>query len=675
MSGSQTPAESHTPNTHVFSATPSTQSFEPPAIDGAGIQAFLKPGEVASGRYRVLSLIGHGGMGMVYKVEQIFLAKELAMKVLSTRCVSDITVRRFQTEARAAFGIDHPNLISVHDFGLLDERVPFLVMDYISGESLADRISARGTLSVGEAVPIFLRICFGLGYAHQQGVIHRDIKPSNIMLVDNMDAREEGSVKIVDFGIAKFTQSEKNDIQALTRTGEVFGSPLYMSPEQCSGSPVDERSDIYSLGCVFFEALTGTTPFVGANALSTMMLHLGEKTPSMKEASMGKEFPPLLEQIIVKMLAKSAGDRYQNMAQVAGDLAVLERNLEDPHLLANTVMIVGERKDERKKSGSETHLLSISKTVLYLIMASVVILSSVASSLITLSLKNEKHPAVKPPSNAKNLKVDKYLQDLEKRFFTSQDLKIERPIVTNRAITEAIDLRRQYGVCRLKLIYINDFAMDSILKSTWIRDIDFVGSIVKNERLGELASLPYFKHLSISHTNLNDEGAQGLAKCPHLANLSVSWSNITAASICSFAKMRSLSYFDISGIALTDESIRLLAEMKQLDRLLLRCSTGLTDESFAPMAKSNLQFLNVENIPIGDGATIYLSQMRKLNSIAIGSTKISARGVERLLVNEKLKTIMYVPTAELTESDVSILSRRHPNCQFLNKYQKGETFL
>lgn len=669
MSGSQTPAESHTSNTYDFSVPPATRSFEPAGLDGADLQLSLKPGDVASGRYRIQSLIGHGGMGIVYKVEQIFLRKELAMKVLSTRCVSDITVRRFQTEARAAFGIDHPNLISVHDFGLLDDKVPFLVMDYIDGESLSERIATRGTLEVNEAVPIFLRICFGLGYAHQQGVIHRDIKPSNIMLVAGMDVRDEGSVKIVDFGIAKFTQVEKNDIQALTRTGEVFGSPLYMSPEQCSGNPVDERSDIYSLGCVFFEALTGTTPFVGANALSTMMLHMGERTPSMKEASMGKDFPPLLEQIIVKMLAKSASDRYQNMAHVAADLAALERNLEDPHLLANTIMVV----DESKKTSSEPNQLSISKTALYLIMACVVILSSVISSLITLSFENNNHPSVKPQTSFRKLKVDKYLMDFENRLFTSLDLKAERPTMSNPAIIESINRRRDLGVCRLKLITINDFAMDALLQAAWIRKIDFVGSYVDNGRLGDLARLPNFNHLSISHTNLNDEGAAGLSKCPHLADLSVSWSSVTAQSVRYFSKMRSLANFEICGIALTSESLRLLAEMKQLERLILRSSSGLTDQSFAPMVKSNVQFLNVENLPIGDDATIYLSQMRKLNSIAIGSTKISARGLERLLVNEKLVTIMYVPTAHLSEADVALVAKRHPNCRFLKKYQKGDS--
>ncbi len=149
-----------------------------------------------------------------------------------------------------------------------------------------------------------------------------------------------------------------------------------MSPEQCTGSPVDLRSDIYSLGCVFFEALTGTTPFVGANALTTMMQHMGEKAPSLKEASMGKDFPPLFEQIIAKMLTKNANDRYQSLSQVAGDLAVLERTLEDPHLLANTVLV----EEKPKKAARDWSEFKLTKTWFSLAIACLVIASSAVSS-------------------------------------------------------------------------------------------------------------------------------------------------------------------------------------------------------------------------------------------------------------------------------------------------------
>ena len=283
----------------------------------------FQPGNILAGKYKVLSLLGRGGMGIVYKVQQVFLSKELALKVLDSRQVSnDQQMRRFQLEGKASYSLNHENLVKVHDFGLLDNHQPYLVMDLVDGVTIADCVKKDGPLPVKKAIPIFIQACLGLAYAHQKSVIHRDIKPSNIMLIDGPEP-EAPIVKIVDFGIAKIASDEKGEIQALTRTGEVFGSPLYMSPEQCSGELIDCRTDIYSLGCTLFESLTATPPHVGSNALRTMMLHQSAEAPTLKEASLGKEFPAALEQVVQKMMSKSVGDRYSNFEEVARDLSLV----------------------------------------------------------------------------------------------------------------------------------------------------------------------------------------------------------------------------------------------------------------------------------------------------------------------------------------------------------------
>ncbi len=281
----------------------------------------FEPGQIVGGKYRIVSILGRGGMGTVYRVEQVFLNKDFALKTVDKRQVSDISVRRFQLEAKAASLLDHPNLVQVHDFGLLENGQPFLVMDLVEGISLAEHLRENGPLTVEQAARLFTQACFGLLYAHEQGVIHRDIKPSNLMLTKDAAAGTEGSVKVVDFGIAKITNTEDGEIQALTRTGEIFGSPLYMSPEQCSGGKIDLRSDIYSLGCVLFEALTGAPPHLGNNALATMMLHQSEKALPLKEASLGRIFPERLELIVARMLQKPPAERYQNLGIVAHQLA------------------------------------------------------------------------------------------------------------------------------------------------------------------------------------------------------------------------------------------------------------------------------------------------------------------------------------------------------------------
>jgi len=282
-------------------------------------------GDVIGGRYRVISCIGRGGMGVVYKVEQVFIGEQLALKTLLSNQASDTSIRRFQLEGKATFNLDHPNLISVTDLGILDDGTPFLVMEFIKGHTLADHLRAKGRLPYKEAAKLFARVCLGLAHAHNKGIVHRDIKPSNLMLTGKeLDA--EDCVKVMDFGIAKIMRSEVQEAQALTKTGEVIGSPLYMSPEQCSGTMVDFRSDIYSLGCVFFECLTGAPPFIGDTALSTITKHLSESPPTLKDASLGIEFPPALEAMVAKMLAKDPEERYKDLGHVAIELATLIRD-------------------------------------------------------------------------------------------------------------------------------------------------------------------------------------------------------------------------------------------------------------------------------------------------------------------------------------------------------------
>jgi serine/threonine protein kinase len=284
----------------------------------------LEPGTIINEKYQVIALLGSGGMGHVYRVQQISLGKEFALKVLDARSLSDVTVRRFHQEARTTSQLQHPNLVEVHDFGVLNETQPYLVMDLIEGESLSETLKREGALPVEHVIPLAIQVSFGLMYAHKKGVVHRDVKPGNIMLLQPEKPAVEGAVKVVDFGIAKLTQSEDGEIQALTKTGEIFGSPIYMSPEQCKGTGVDKRSDIYSFGCVLFECLTGSPPFFGDSAMSTMMKRLSEEPVSLKEGSLGREFPPALENIIRKMLAAEPNDRYQDFSGVVQDLMTLQ---------------------------------------------------------------------------------------------------------------------------------------------------------------------------------------------------------------------------------------------------------------------------------------------------------------------------------------------------------------
>lgn len=204
----------------------------------------LAPDSILLDRYKVLGLLGKGGMGSVFHVRHIHLKSEFALKVLN-RQADDTSWRRFENEAKAANRLDHPNLIKVHDSGLLPDGEPFFIMEMVKGETLSEIINKQGRLPLASVLKIFIQVGFALSYAHECGVIHRDLKPSNIMIVKEQEGSLITSVKVVDLGIAKLTGIDELNQQTLTRTGEIFGSPLYMSPEQCIGSTVDHRTDLY----------------------------------------------------------------------------------------------------------------------------------------------------------------------------------------------------------------------------------------------------------------------------------------------------------------------------------------------------------------------------------------------------------------------------------------------
>ena len=290
------------------------------------VQEFAK-GEVIDERFKIVKLLGRGGMGSVYEIEHLHLHAHYALKILSKGHTNDASWRRFEIEARATNKLDHPNLIKVHDFGLLPDGQPFFIMDLVEGETLSDVLKRRGRLPVEQVVKLFIQVGFALSYAHSNGIVHRDIKPSNIILTKgSSDKTEDSLVKLVDFGIAKLTGQDGFSQQTLTRTGEIFGSPLYMSPEQCMGVAVDHRSDLYSLGCVLFEALTGAPPLVGDSALATMMKHQSEAPPTLKEASMGIEYPKRIEQVVARLLEKDSSCRYQSAELLTADLVGLDSN-------------------------------------------------------------------------------------------------------------------------------------------------------------------------------------------------------------------------------------------------------------------------------------------------------------------------------------------------------------
>ncbi|MBS2009309.1 MAG: serine/threonine protein kinase [Cyanobacteria bacterium SZAS TMP-1] len=304
---------------HFLAADPtrvSSQSQTASLPTGNGRCQVYAPGDVVDNTYRLLSLIGSGGMGVVFHCQHVILGKEYALKLLSSDNLTVESWSRFQSEAKALARLHHSGVVGIHNMGIDKNQCPYYVMDLLSGSSLAQFVRKERRISVKRALNIFIQLAEALDAAHQQGIIHRDIKPSNIMVVEGSAGE---SAKVVDFGIARLS-NRGLDRQFETIAGSVFGTPFYMSPEQGLGRTVDERSDIYSLGCAFFEALTGVPPLCGESAMETVMLHQTEPAPGLSEVYTKGDFDPGLEAAVAKMLAKDPQERYQSMKQVAHDL-------------------------------------------------------------------------------------------------------------------------------------------------------------------------------------------------------------------------------------------------------------------------------------------------------------------------------------------------------------------
>jgi eukaryotic-like serine/threonine-protein kinase len=263
--------------------------------------------EKIAGRYELHEVIGRGGMGVVYRAHDTVLDRVVAVKVLPAEYASDLTlVERFTREARAAARLADPNIVAVFDTGI-DGDVRYIVMELVLGVSLAQLLHERGALAVPEAVDIAAQVAAALAAAHAAGIVHRDIKPANIMV------QPSGAVKVLDFGIAQARTDE-----ALTRTTAVLGSAPYMAPEMAAGQPADERSDIYSLGCVLYEMLTGRPPFLAEVPAAVMHQHISAAPQPVRQLQ--PRVPPALDALLARMLAKRPADRPQQAAQLAGAL-------------------------------------------------------------------------------------------------------------------------------------------------------------------------------------------------------------------------------------------------------------------------------------------------------------------------------------------------------------------
>jgi tRNA A-37 threonylcarbamoyl transferase component Bud32 len=609
----------------------------------------LQPGATVGGRYEVVQYLGSGAVGVVYKVKQVFLNREFALKMLNRNAVSEAALVRFQREARTSFAIDHPAIVKVHDFGLLEDDLPFLVMELLQGETLSERIARTGPLSVEEVIPIFIQICFGLNYAHEQDVVHRDIKPGNIMLLANRTPGDEGSVKIVDFGIAKFTKQGEYEAQALTRTGEIFGSPLYMSPEQCSGLKVDSRTDIYSLGCTFYECLTGSPPLCGPDILSTLVKHQTEVAPTLKESSLGREFPQELENIVAKMLAKEPGQRYQRLSQTAFDLGAFQRG-DKVSVSTPAVTIV-----------SPAPANSSSSFNLSLLLAGALVLLVALAVPIWIAFGPQKTPATEAHTSADVIPANPFpLVDIPYKPLSTEELK------------DKVDTAAVEGVLELNNRFITADNFTYMAKrNVPFHSLSILSSKIDNHSLGLLAKIP-LRRVNFSTTDFDDIGASQLFACTSLDDLALDNTELTDEGVTKYiVRMKNLKRLNLSGDNIGNESLHALGKVRALEVLYLGNNASITDDSFILLENSSISRLGLESPYISNKGIYHVAKMKNLKALILRNSRVDPAGLAYLCQNCKsLQNVIWMPTQSLQESDIARLKREFPKISFFHPEQK-----
>lgn len=372
----------------------------------------ITKGELIDNRYKIIKSIGEGGMANVYLAWDTILEREVAVKVLRGDLSGDEKfVRRFQREANSASSLRHPNIVEMYDVGE-DSGKYFIVMEYVNGRTLKSLIKKRGALNLTEAIDIMLQLTSGIACAHDSYIIHRDIKPQNVLIL------EDGRVKITDFGIAMALNSNE-----LTQTNSVMGSVHYLPPEQASGSGSTIKCDIYSLGILMYELLTGKVPFKGENAVEIAIKHMKDQIPSVCEFN--NSIPQSVENIILRACAKNPKNRYNSVTEMYNDLATClnenrkdekrlvykysEHSIDDDKTITKLESI--ENKNSDKNSDKDGRGLNIALLILGIVCVVIVF----AALLFMLLISRDKEKDVYVPNNLIGLKEKEACKKIEEK--------------------------------------------------------------------------------------------------------------------------------------------------------------------------------------------------------------------------------------------------------------------
>jgi eukaryotic-like serine/threonine-protein kinase len=614
-------------------------SFSVCPNDGSPLERILFPGTRLVGRYLYEETLGQGGMGVVYKARHQIIDRIVAIKMLVKERMSEIEVRRFQREGKAASRLHHPNIVNLLEFGVTDEGSPYMVMDYVDGINLGQLIGSS-ELALEDALDIALQICSAMEHAHAQGIVHRDLKPTNVMLQKGQDGKF--SVKIVDFGIAKISENETD--LTLTKTGEIFGSPAYMSPEQGQGKKTDLRTDIYSFGVILYEMLTGVPPFTAESPVEMIIKHTSEAPPPLHEASFGKQYPASLEHVVARTLAKDPNERFQSFQEFRQ---------------AFQECFDGRYFPLQLKPSQKTPFFANQQRVIFVsgVSAALLVVGILFAlpSFINFGELFGRQPAASDDSRM-STRVPKQLAESSNES-TVLSFPSEMSTVTpDAALTAVLDAATSHYFGRADL---------------------------RNNRLTPdgLKVLGKYKKLhSIEFgPNVGDQVFDGIEGLP-LTALGLASAGIKEKGLTRLAHIRTLSDLNVSNLRgnqqrLGTEGLKGIAKLTGLRRLALPCNDLRVEDIKALVPLQHLESLDLSNNDRLDNSCIpYLSQFPKLNELYLrNDQKVTATGLTKLRTLPNLTVLDLVRHHNLCDSDLLLLVRQAPALQRLYLGETGIT--
>lgn len=579
-------------------------------------------------RYEVTAKLGEGGMGVVYKAWDTVLNQDVSIKLLKNIGNLEESAIRFQREAKAASHLTHANLATVLDFGATEDGTLYMVSKFVEGQTLSQRLRKEGALPLEKAISVFLQVSDCMDYIHSKGILHRDLKSGNIIV---REVGEEIEAHVLDFGIAKLLEEHILE-DNVTSAGTVLGSPMYMSPEQGLGKDVDFRSDIYSLGCMFYESITGSTPFRADTIFDIIKMHTEEQPSPFSEVIDRDDIPEDLEKLIYKMLSKKPEERPESMKEVVSKLEQISGDVKQKKLFKGK----SSARDNFFASlfATQNNAFAGGKTWLYITLVAILI-GAPALYLYMNNIQARQHQK----ENEMIERVNKNSLELSTNFPAKELMKVDEDPRNQFLSYESLHpgyrrvhrnegWKEKYDYGRLK-----DFDFDFYLSGFDKEE--------SKEDLKKILSVDHLIGLNCYETKLDDKDLTTIAGKKNLRLLEFTRVGpFTKAGLASLATLPKLEILRLSECNLDDDCMTELSKLKNLESLDIDYNKAVTDKGVESLLRnrSKIVSLSLKNVPVSDEAVRSISKLPELKELHLNNTAISDKAM-KYLADSKIQSL------------------------------------